>query len=250
VPDIFDEVQEDLRAEAARRMARRYSGAAAAALVLILGGTGTYVWWQNSEKAAQEAVATQYLAASDEADHAKPGAAAALAVIAQTGPEGYRTLARLRLAALDWQAGRHDQAVAAWQAVADDGSAPALLRDLATLSRLQHQSDTGNPLLLKQQAEALTAPGNPWRPMAEQVIALLDLRAGKPADAVAIMRRLTLDPSASPGVRQMAGDLVQTIDVPPPPPAPAPAQSTPGASRQAATPAPNAAQTPKGPGIH
>lgn len=242
MPDIFDEVQEDLRADAARRMARRYSGAAAAAVVVILASTGAYVWWQNREKASQEAVATEYLAASDAADHGKPDAAAGLAAIAENGPEGYRTLARLRLAALDWQEGRHDKAVAAWQAVADDGSAPTILRDLATLTRLQHQADTGNPAVLKQQAEALTAPENPWRPMAEQVIAMLDLRAGKPADAVAIMKRLTIDPAASPGLRQMAGDLAQTIDVPATPTAAAPKPASPPVS--------NAAQSPKGPGIH
>jgi hypothetical protein len=228
VPDIFDEVQEDLRAEAARRMARRYSGAVVAALLLIMAGTGGFVWWQNRQKAAAEAVASRYIDAAREADHAEPAAAAALSSIAATGPEGYRILANLRLAALDWQAGRQAQAVAAWQAVSGDASAPTLLRDLATLSRLQHQLDTGNPVELKQQAESLTAADNPWRPMAEQVIGLLDLRTGKPSEAAAVFKRLSVDPLSPPAMREMAADLLQTIPTQPPAEPAAPPTKGPG----------------------
>jgi len=235
VPDIFDEVQEDLRAEAARRMARRYSGAVVAVVLLILAGTGGFVWWQNHQKATADAVALRYIDAARDADHDAPGAAAALSSIAATGPEGYRILANLRLAALDWQEGRQPQALAAWQAVAGDGSAPQLLRDLATLSRVEHQVDTGNPVLLRQQAESLTAADNPWRPMAEQVIALLDLRSGKPAEAATLLKRLSADPLSPPAIREMAGDLLQTIDIPPATPKP---------------PATPAAPPSQGPGTH
>ncbi len=228
MPDIFDEVQEDLRAEAARRMARRYSGAVVALLLLITAGTGGFVWWQKSQKAASEAVATRYIDAAAEADHADPAAAAALSAIAANGPEGYRILANLRLAALDWEAGRQGKAVAAWQAVAADTSAPQLLRDLATLTRVNHQLDTGNPVELKQQAEALTAADNPWRPMAEQAIALLDLRAGKPSEAAAVFRRLSVDPLSPPAIREMAGDLLQTLPTQPPAAPAAPPTKGPG----------------------
>ena len=253
MPDIFDEVQEDLRAEAARRLARRYSGLAVAVLVLILVGTGVVVWWQEQQKVASEATASRYLAAAAAADKLAagkdgPGAAASLAAIAASGPEGYRTLARLRLAAVDWQAGHQAQAISTWQAVSDDGSAPRLLRDLATLSRVQHQVDSGDPTVLRQQAEALTAQDNPWRPMAEQVVALLDIKAGKPAEAFAIMQRLSNDPTAPSGIRELAGDLMQTIDVPAAPAAKSP-PATPPAAKSAPAVAPPPVPT-KGPGTH
>jgi hypothetical protein len=235
VPDIFDEIQEDLRAERARRLGRRYGGALAALLVLVLAGTGGFVWWQNRQKAAADAAALAYIDAAAAADHDKPGAAASLASLAATGPGGYRILANLRLAAIDWKDGREKPALAAWQAVAGDQSAPQLLRDLATLSLVEHQLDTGNPVLLKQQAQSLTAADNPWRPMAEQVIALLDLRAGKPAEATTILKRLSTDPLSPPSMREMAGDLLQTIDIPPATPKP---------------PATPAAPPSQGPGTH
>ncbi len=222
-------------------MARRYSGFGIAAIIAVLAGTGAFVWWQNQQKTASESEATRYIAAAAEADKSQPDAAAKLAAIAANGPAGYRILANLRLAALDWQTGHQAQSVAAWQAVSGDGSAPQLLRDLATLARLQHQVDSGDPKILKPQAEALTGPDNPWRPMAELVVAMLDLRENQPAEAANVLKRLSADFQAPPGIREMAGDLVQTIDVPP---APAPAAPAAPAKQPGAKP------PSQGPGTH
>lgn len=223
MPDIFDEVEEDLRAERARALGRRYAGLVVVALVLILVGTGGYVWWQQRRTATADAVASRFITAARQADHAaasplntKPdpdsaAAARTLSDIAATGPAGYRVLARLRLAALQWQTQHHTDAVATWQSVSDDTTAPALLRDLATLTSAEHQADTADPVLLKQRLETLTAPDNRWRPMAEQLIALIDLRSGRTKEAAGIMRRLSVEPDVPEGVRGMAADLLTTL---------------------------------------
>lgn len=233
MPDIFDEVEEDLRAERARALGRRYAGTVIALIVLILVGTGGYVFWQQRRAQAADAVAARFIAAARDADRAgaaadadTKAASATLAGIAADGPAGYRVLARLRLAALQWQTGAHAQAIAGWQAVADDTAASPLLRDLATLTGAEHQIDSGDPVLLKQRLESLTAPDNRWRPLAEQTIALLDLRTGNLREAAGIMRRLAAEQDVPEGVRGMAADLLTTlppdIAAPPTPPKPAP----------------------------
>jgi hypothetical protein len=246
LPDIFDEVQEDLRAERARALGRRYAGLVVATLVLVLAGTGAAVLWQQRSAARADAVATRFIAAARQADRlaAAPGdqkpdaasqdAAHTLADIAANGPAGYRVLARLRLAALQWRIGQHTQAATSWQSVADDTAAPAILRDLATLAAAQHQADSADPVLLKQRLEGLTAPDNRLRPMAEQVIALIDLRTGQAREAAGIMRRLSTETDAPEGVRGLAADLLTTLppDAAQPPPPPAP--------RKPASPAPAA----------
>ena len=231
MPDIFDEVEEDLRADRARALGRRYWGAVAAIMLLILVGTGAYVFWQQRSQAAANAVANRFIEAARLADRAaasplagKPDtdtaqAARSFSGIADTGPAGYRVLARLRLAALQWQTGQHKQAVAAWQSVSDDAAAPDLLRDLATLASAQHQADTADPVLLKQRLQSLTAPSNRWAPMAEQEIALIDLRTGHVREASLIMQRLATGPQVPEGIRSMAADLLSTLPAPPPPPA-------------------------------
>ena len=229
MPDIFDEVEEDLRADRARALGRRYWGAVLAIMLLVLAGTGAYVFWQQRSIQSANAVADRFIEAARLADRAAAGplagkpdadtaqAAGMLGPIGQTGPAGYRVLARLRLAALQWQTGQHPQAVATWQTVADDGAAPALLRDLATLASAQHQADHGDPVLLKQRLQSLTAPGNPWAPMAEQEIALIDLRTGRTREAAVIMQRLAASPQVPEGIRGMAADLLSTLPVPAPP---------------------------------
>ncbi len=252
MPDIFDEVEEDLRAERARALGRRYAGVGIAALVLILAGTGGYVAWQQHRTEAANAAADRFITAAQQADHATahagaPDAAAvapaeqALTGIAASGTAGYRVLARLRLASLQWQTGHNPDAVATWQSVADDGAAPRLLRDLASLTSAQHQLDSGDPVLLKQRLEVLTSQDNPWRPMAQQVIALLDIRTGHLHEAATLIQRITLDPTAPQDMRQMASDLLSTL----PPdalasPKPASPAAPPGA---AARVAPHAAAT-------
>ena len=223
MPDIFDEVEEDLRAERARALGRRYWGAAAGAVVFTLVATGAYVYWQQRSAEAANAVASRFITAAREADRlsgdlgaGKPGPDAVtaeqqLAEIGSQGPAGYRVLARLRLAALQWESGQHAQAVATWQSVSDDASAPALLREVATLTSAQHRIDTAEPGPLKQQLETLTGAGSRFAPMAEQLIALVDLRAGRTHEAAGIMRRLASEPGVPENIRGMAADLLSTL---------------------------------------
>ncbi len=223
MPDIFDEVEEDLRAERARALGRRYWGAMAGAVVLILVATGATVYWQQRSVDAANKVANRFIKDARQADReaaslgsAKPDAetaavAQSLAEIGRQGPAGYSVLARLRLAALQWQTGQHAQAVATWQSVADDASAPALLRDVATLTSAQHQIDTAAPAPLKQRLESLTGDRNRFAPMAEQMIALIDLRTGHAREAAGIMRRLASQAGVPDGIRGMASDLLSTL---------------------------------------
>ncbi len=237
MPDIFDEVEEDLRAERARSFARRFGALGALGVVVVLAGTGAYVWWDQQKSANAGLVANRFIAAATLADKAsRPlggldraaagNAAATFADIAAHGPEGYAMLSRLRLAALQWQLGQNAQALATWQEAAADTAAPKLLRDLALVTSAQHQVDTADPVILKQTMEALTSADNPWRPMAEQVIALIDLRQGKTHEANEVLRRLTIDPTAPDGIRQMASSLIAALPPEPSPPrAPIPAPS-------------------------
>ncbi len=246
MPDIFDEVEEDLRAERASSFARRFGGLGALGVVVVLAGTGAYVWWGQQKAAQTEIVANRFIAAAAQADKAETPlggldrnaatqAAATFADIAAHGPAGYATLSRLRLAAVQWQLGQKTQAIASWQDVANDDAAPHLLRDLAVVTSAQHQVDTADPVLLKQTVQTLTAPDNPWRPMAEQVVALIDLRQGNTREAGDILRRLSIDPTAPDGIRQMATSLASALPAEPAIPPP-PANLQPGAPKPVAPP--------------
>ena len=116
---------------------------------------------------------------------AKPSAAARtqalddFSTVAATGPEGYRTLARLRAAALKAAAGDLPAALALWDQVSADTAADPLLRDFANLLWVQHQVDAGDPAAVQGRLAPLIAPGNPWRPLALESQAWLLLRTGE-----------------------------------------------------------------------
>jgi len=210
VPDIFDEVQEDLRAERMRRLATRYGGLLAGlAMLLVLGVAAQqgWQWWQGRNAAA---AATAFLTASDAAtasgaDHR--ASADRFASLAETAPSGYATLARLRAAALRAEAEERDAALAGWDAVARDTQVPAPYRELAALLWALHAVDA-DPAGAEARLIPLATGDGPWRFAAEEIRALAALRRGESAVARRSLSALAGDQSAPEGVRQRAGRLL------------------------------------------
>ena len=150
VVDIFDEVEEDLRAERAQQLLKRYGGLIVAVLVVIVAGVAGWEGWRWYQARQDAAAAVEFLTAMNLATPTAAGATsaanrtvaiAAFGQISKSGPEGYATLARLRDAALKADAGDLPGATVLWDQVAGDGAADPLLRDLATLSWAQHYID-------------------------------------------------------------------------------------------------------------
>ncbi len=218
VPDIFDEVEEEVRAERMRRLLSRYAGLILAAVLLVVAAVAGWRIRDYYQARQDRAAASQYLTALNQAQAAGPSdqasrasAAAVLTRLAKSGPSGYRALARLRLAALAAQAGKKPEALDLYNALATDQSADPLLRDLATLLWAEHQIDSGDPQVLEARLKPLAAAGSPWRPLAERQLALLDLRQNRTAPARDILRRLAVDGAAPSGVRDSAQLLLQQL---------------------------------------
>lgn len=213
--DIFDEVDEELRAEKAEQLFKRYSGVfVAAALVVVLAAAGWqgWQWWQGRQDAA---AASAYVTAASAADRpstldtaGRDGLAAAFSALAAGAPDGYRTLARLRDAALKADAGDLPAAASLWDQVAGDAAVDPLVRDLATLMWAQRQIDQGDPARLEARLKPLIEPGNAWRALAGEQLALLALRQGRIAEAQDALRKLSGDSTAPAGVRSRATALL------------------------------------------
>ncbi len=211
--DIFDEVEQELRADRAKQLLQRYAGVligAALVVVLAVGGWEAWQAWQARQRAA---VATLYIQASNAAD--SPSAATRQAAVPELrqviarGNEGYRTLARLRLAAV-LAASSPKEALSLWDQVAGDRAADPLLRETANLSWALHVLDTGDPGVVRGRLEALARPQDPLHALAEEGLALLDVRLGRVAQAKVRLKALMNDTTAPQGVRgRAAGLLIQ-----------------------------------------
>lgn len=224
--DIFDELTSDFRAEQTRRIAMRL--AIPAAILAVLAGAGAIGWqvWRGNQAQQAVATATAYAAAARDAGSlatadavltpARAAAQAEFDRLAASAPPGYRTLARLRAAALRASAGDLSGALAGWDALANDTEADPALRDLARLLAAQHGIDAGEPPVIEARLQPLLQPGNPWRPLAQEVQALLAMRTGRTDDAKTLLRTLSTDQATPPGVRSRAGTLLIWLGDPPP----------------------------------
>ncbi len=207
--DIFDEIEEDLRAERAKQFWKRYGGLAIGAAVMVVAGVGAYqgwTWWQA--KKTQEA-AIAYFAADRDPDRAR--GAEAFAAVAATAPEGYRTLARLREAALKADTGNLPGALAAWDAVAADTSVEPIYRDLASYNWVLRQTDTAEPDRLAARLGPLMGDGAPYRASARELSALLALRAGRTDEAKTTLQQLAADTTVPDGVQMRARSLLTRL---------------------------------------
>ena len=205
--DIFDEVNEDLRAERAGRFARRYGALVVVAVVLAAGGVIGYEAWRGQQAKQAEVVAADYLTA------VSAGAAGreALGRMAETGPPGYRALAELQAASLSARADDTPGALATWDRLANDPAADPLLRDLATLLWAQRQVDAGPADAVIARLQPLTAPTNPWRALALETQSWVLTRAGQTEQARAILAGLVVDAAAPEGVRGRSQALLARL---------------------------------------
>ena len=211
--DIFDEVEEELRAERAR-----YGSAVIAAGLVIVVAVASLQGWRWREARHELAAAGSYLAEMEQADGLRANdnggrvaAADALRRGAGAWPEGYSVLASLRAAALLADSGNEPAAAAIWDGIAHDPEADPLFRDAATISWVQRQIGSADPSLLEDRLRPLIAAGNPWRPLALEAQGLLEMRVGRLVPAQEIFRQLAQDSAAPEGVRGRASGLLNRL---------------------------------------
>jgi hypothetical protein len=215
VVDIFDEVDEDLRADRATQALKRYAPLLLGAAVLVVALAGGWRAWQWYEGRRAAEVAQRYLAAMKVADDQKGAgrlaAIADFAAVADTSGAGYRTLARLREAGLKADSGDLAGASALWDQIAADRSADPLLRDLANLQWALHAIDAGEPATVQARLEPLANATNPWHALATEGLAMLDLRRGRVDAARDRLKTLVQDVTAPEGVRTRAERLLEGL---------------------------------------
>jgi hypothetical protein len=214
VPDIFDEVSEDLRSERTHALLRRYGGVVLVAALVVVIGVGGYQAWRSHANAEAARQAMIYITAQTKADgpQAKRGEAlAGLTDLAKTGSVGYRTLARLREAAVKLDTSDLPGALAVWNQVSTDPQADQMLRDYASLQWALHQIDNGDPAAVEAKLQQLTGPTGTWRALALEGEALLALRQNDDARARTLLTSLVNDQTAPDGVRGRANGLLTRL---------------------------------------
>lgn len=199
--DLYREVEEEVRRDQAAALFKKYRNYIIALVaVLILGALGFHGWrYYDEQQRGVHSVA--FAKALDLAGVGETeNALAALALLPEPGDGGYGLLAAFEKAKLLAASGDRDGAVVVWGGIAAESDAPEAFRGLATLLAVLHQIDDGDRAALQIELDPLTSGGQPYRPTALELLALLALRDGDRAAAHGYYSQLA-DEAATPAAQ-------------------------------------------------
>ena len=207
-PDSFiAEVTEEVRRDQLYQMFRRYGWIAVAVVLLVVGGAAWREYSKSQVIAAAEAKGDAILAALDAPDDAARAVAVADLTIA--GPAA--GVAALLTAAEQQKAGDLAGAALTLSQVSADPQVDPLYRDLAQLKALMLQAETLDPDALKQGFGLLAAPGAPYRLLAQEQMALVDLRMGDTPAALTVLAAIAADAQVTSGLRDRVNGLIVAL---------------------------------------
>ena len=204
---FIEEVSEEVRRDRLFRLMRRYGWIAILLVVLLVGGAAYNEWRKARDIAAAQAVGDSLIAAlsADESD----ARAEALADLEVEG-DASAVLGLVQAA----EAQNADDPVAAATAldqIAADSDIPQVYRDLAVLKRVIVQADSASVEDRRAALEGIAAPGAPFRLLAEEQLALLDLEGGDAEAAITRLQSILVDTEVTAGLRNRVSQLIVAL---------------------------------------
>jgi len=163
VPDIFSEVDEEVRRERMATLWKRFGPVLIGAVVLFIAGMGGKIYWdkwREGERIAESDRYQQALALLEQGD--APAARGILEDLGADSQYGYRLLSRLQLAASLAREGKRGEAIAAFDAISAETDFEPRYRDYAVLMAASLVIDEGNLAEAEERLKPLQSPESPW----------------------------------------------------------------------------------------
>jgi len=204
---FIDEVSEEVRRDRLFALFKRWGWVAVLAVLGIVGYTAWDQWQQQQDRQRAEAFGDAILAALDGAD--PQGRIAALTAVEAPSPEARIILALLAAG----EASSVDDAEGAAMRLRAAADQPGLDRRYVDLALLKAEMLFPGPeaesrLIL----ESIAAPGAPYAALAEEQLALLDIRSGDLEAAIDRLRAIERSAAATAGLQQRAAQLIVALE--------------------------------------
>ncbi len=181
--DVFDQVEEELRSDRYKRLARTWLPVVGGVLLVALIAALSWWGWQKMETARADKASIAYQRGLEALDANNPvGADAAFTQAANEGNAAYKALALNHRAGIAVQQNRIPAAVELFDEAAGASRDP-LLRDSAGLKAALLLMDTASLEDLQTRLEPLMEEGRPFRAFAREALAMAQLQHGKTAEA-------------------------------------------------------------------
>lgn len=205
---FINEVSEEVRRDRLFALMRRYGWIAILAILLLVGGAAWREYQRAQATAAAQAFGDAILAALEIEE--APARIEALQAITPPKPES-RVVLNMLIASEQAGTDQPDAAVQTLQSIATQSEAPEIYRNIAAFKALAR---AGSDLSADERRigfEALTAPGNPLRLLAQEQLALIAIETGDTEAALIQLQAILADSEVTAGLRRRASQLIVAL---------------------------------------
>lgn len=204
---FIDEVTEEVRRDKVFALMGRYGWIAVLVVVLAVGGAAFNEWQKARNRADAREFGDELLAAL-----ANDTPKARLDALSAIDAEGDRAaIAGFLTAAAAEASGDTPAALKQLSAIASDNALPQSYRQLAMLKRVT-LGGADLPIAERRAAmEQLATPGQAFRPLAMEQLALLDLEAGDRAAAITRLQAVLKEPNVSASLQQRVSQAIVAL---------------------------------------
>ncbi|WGM31247.1 tetratricopeptide repeat protein [Brevundimonas sp. NIBR11] len=211
--DVFEEVEEDIRSERLKRLARNWLPIVGGILLVALVAALAWWGWQSFQTSRANAGSIAYQRGLEALQSGNTtGAETAFVEAGEKGNGAYKALALQQRAGLAVTANRIPDAIALFDQAAKADSDP-ILHDGAVYKAVLLMMDNGASLEdIEAKLEPLTKEGRPLAPFAQEALGMARLQFNKPAEAREVFVLLTLGQDIPDSVRQRAQAAIGMID--------------------------------------
>lgn len=205
---FIEEVTEEVRRDKLFGYLRRYGWIAGLCVVVLVGGAAWSEWRKAQADAQAQALGDKILSALELNDQSARSTA-----IAEVQADDPRARAALdMIAASELAAGdERDAAVSRLQTLSENGDVPEVYRQMAGFKSLLLQSASLSAAERRAGFDGYATPGNPFRLLAEEQIALIAVELGEADAAIAQFQSILIDAEVSTGLQQRAMQAIVAL---------------------------------------
>ena len=208
------EVDENLRRDQLRTMARKYAPLWILGVVLLLAAVGGWLYWQDKQKkdaaADSEALAQVYADIGSDKLTTVPQR---LDALAKGSSDAVRASALFTRAAVAIEQNDRPLAIAKYHEAADDKGLPEPYRNLGLIRATTLEFDGLKPEQVIARMEPMTKPGNPWFGSAGELTAMAMIKQGKKLEAGRLFAAVAADKDVPESIRARAVQIAGTLGV-------------------------------------